>query len=63
MIHGIVNFRYELTLPVVVGNSDGKREFVGTVIDTGFDEFPSLPSESNRSTWITLANIQHSYLG
>ena len=45
MIHGVVNFRYELTLPVVVGNSDGIREFVSTVIDTGFDGFLSLPSE------------------
>jgi clan AA aspartic protease len=45
MIHGVVNFRYELTLPIVVGNSNGKREFVNTVIDTGFDGFLSLPSE------------------
>jgi clan AA aspartic protease len=49
MIHGVVNFRYELTLPIVVGNSNGQREFVNTVIDTvidtGFDGFLSLPSE------------------
>jgi predicted aspartyl protease len=45
MIHGVVNFRYELTLSLVVGNSNGKREFVNTVIDTGFDGFLSLPSE------------------
>jgi clan AA aspartic protease len=45
MIHGIVNFRYELTLPLVVGNSAGQREFVNTVIDTGFDGFLSLPPE------------------
>jgi clan AA aspartic protease len=45
MIHGIVNFRCELTLPIVVGNSNGQREFVNTVIDTGFDGFLSLPSE------------------
>ena len=44
MIHGVVNFRYELTLPIVVGNSNGRREFVNTVIDTGFDGFLSLPS-------------------
>jgi clan AA aspartic protease len=45
MIHGVVNFRYELTLPIVVGNANGQREFVNTVIDTGFDGFLSLPSE------------------
>ena len=44
MIHGVVNFRYELTLPVVVGNSIEQREFVNTVIDTGFDGFLSLPA-------------------
>jgi clan AA aspartic protease len=45
MIHGVVNFRHELTLPLAVGNSTGQREFVNTVIDTGFDGFLSLPSE------------------
>lgn len=45
MIHGVVNFRYELTLPLVIGNSNGQQEFVNTVIDTGFDGFLSLPSE------------------
>lgn len=45
MIQGVVNFRYELTLPLVVGNSIGEREFVNTVIDTGFDGFLSLPLE------------------
>jgi clan AA aspartic protease len=45
MIHGVVNFRYELTLSLVVGNSNGQREFTHTVIDTGFDGFLSLPSE------------------
>ncbi|NJM74601.1 MAG: clan AA aspartic protease [Acaryochloridaceae cyanobacterium RU_4_10] len=45
MIHGVVNFRYELTLPLMVGNSNEQREFVNTVIDTGFDGFLSLPSE------------------
>jgi predicted aspartyl protease len=45
MIHGVVNFRYELTLPIVVGNSNRQREFVNTVINTGFDGFLSLPSE------------------
>lgn len=45
MIYGVVNFRYELTLPLVVGNSNGQRDMINTVIDTGFDGFLSLPSE------------------
>ena len=45
MIRGAVNFRYELTLPLVVGNSDGQREFINTVIDTGFDGFLTLLPE------------------
>jgi clan AA aspartic protease len=45
MIYGVVNVRHELTLSVVVGNSNGQREFINTVIDTGFDGFLSLPSE------------------
>jgi clan AA aspartic protease len=45
MIHGVVNLRREATLPLVIGNSDGKREVIDTVIDTGFDGFLSLPSE------------------
>jgi hypothetical protein len=48
MIHGVVNFRYELTLSLVIGNSNGQREFVNTVIDTGFD---------------ALENFQYSDLG
>jgi predicted aspartyl protease len=45
MIQGVVNFRYELMLPLVVGDSTGQREFINTGIDTGFDGFLSLPSE------------------
>ncbi|WP_043996853.1 clan AA aspartic protease [Microcystis aeruginosa] len=46
MIHGVVNLRREATLFLVVGNySSGQREFINTVIDTGFDGFLSLPSE------------------
>lgn len=36
MIHGVVNFRYELTLPLASYNSNGQREFVNTLIDTEF---------------------------
>jgi len=45
MIYGVVNLRREATIPLVVGNSSGNREFINTVIDTGFDGFLSLPSE------------------
>ncbi|MGA0200923.1 MAG: clan AA aspartic protease [Prochlorotrichaceae cyanobacterium] len=45
MIHGVVNFRYELTLSLVVGNLNGQRELINTIIDTGFDGFLSLPSD------------------
>ena len=37
--------RREATLPLVIGNSNGQRQFIDTVIDTGFDGFLSLPSE------------------
>ena len=30
MILGVVNFRYELTLPLVVSRSDEEREFAST---------------------------------
>ncbi len=45
MIYGVVNLRREATLPVVVSSSNGQREVINTVIDTGFDGFLSLPSE------------------
>jgi clan AA aspartic protease len=44
MIYGVVNLRCEATLPLVVGNSNGQRQLIDTVIDTGFDGFLSLPS-------------------
>jgi clan AA aspartic protease len=40
-----VNLRREATFSLVVGNLDGQRQFIDTVIDTGFDGFLSLPSE------------------
>jgi clan AA aspartic protease len=46
MIQGVVNLRREATLPLVIGNSTGQREVIDTVIDTGFDGFLSLPSET-----------------
>jgi predicted aspartyl protease len=45
MIYGVVNFRREATLPLVVGNLSGQRQVIDTVIDIGFDGFLSLPSE------------------
>ena len=38
--------RREATLSLVVGNSSGQRQVIDTVIDTGFDGFLSLPSET-----------------
>jgi predicted aspartyl protease len=63
MIHGVVNFRYELTLPIVVGNSNGEREFVNTVIDTGFDGFLSLPSEIIVRLGLPWRTSKHSDIG
>jgi hypothetical protein len=34
MIYGVVNWRREATLPLVVANSIGQREVIKTVIDT-----------------------------
>jgi clan AA aspartic protease len=45
MMQGVVNLRREATFSLVVGNLDGKRQFINTVIDTGFDGFLSLPSD------------------
>lgn len=39
-----MNLRREATLSLVVGNSSDQREFINTVIDTGFDGFLSLPN-------------------
>jgi predicted aspartyl protease len=37
--------RREATLPLLIGNSNGQRQLINTIIDTGFDGFLSLPSE------------------
>lgn len=44
MIYGVVNLRREAMLPLVVGNADGQRQVIDTVIDTEFSGFLSLPS-------------------
>ncbi|MCY7277347.1 MAG: clan AA aspartic protease [Phormidesmis sp. CAN_BIN44] len=44
MIYGVVNLRREATLPIVIGNSNGQRQVIDTVIDTGFNGLLSLPS-------------------
>lgn len=44
MMQGVVNMRREATIPLVLANSDSQRQFVDTVIDTGFDGFLSLPA-------------------
>jgi predicted aspartyl protease len=46
MIYGVVNLRREATLSLVISNSSGQREVIDTIIDTGFDGFLSLPSET-----------------
>jgi clan AA aspartic protease len=46
MMHGVVNLRREATFSLVVGNLDGQRQFISTVIDTGFDGFLSLPADT-----------------
>lgn len=45
MMQGVVNLRREATFSLVVGNLDGQRQFINTVVDTGFDGFLSLPAE------------------
>ncbi len=36
MIYGVVNVRREATLSLVIGNSNGQRQVIDTVVDTGF---------------------------
>lgn len=44
MMQGVVNRRCEATLPLVVGNTNGQRQVIDAVIDTGFNGFLTLPS-------------------
>jgi predicted aspartyl protease len=44
MMQGVVNLRREVTLTVIVGNSNRKLQAIEAVIDTGFNGFLSLPS-------------------
>lgn len=44
-MQGVVNFRREATLTVVVGNSNRQLQAIEAVIDTGFNGFLSLTSE------------------
>jgi clan AA aspartic protease len=44
MMQGVVNLRCEATLAVVIGNSDGQRQVIDTVVDTGFNGSLTLPS-------------------
>jgi clan AA aspartic protease len=46
MMQGVVNLRREATFSLVVGNLDGQKQFINTVIDTGFDGFLSLPADT-----------------
>ena len=44
MIRGVVNPRWEATLSIVVRSSNGKKQSIDAVIDTGFSGFLTLPS-------------------
>lgn len=44
MMQGVVNELNEATLPLVIGNTEGKRQLINAVIDTGFNGFLTLPS-------------------
>jgi clan AA aspartic protease len=46
MMQGVVNLRREATFSIVVGNLDGQKQFINTVIDTAFDGFLSLPVDT-----------------
>lgn len=43
MMQGIVNRNYDVTIRIVVGNSESERQVIDAVIDTGFTGFLTLP--------------------
>ena len=44
MMQGFINARCEAILPLVIGNENGQRQIINTLIDTGFNGFLTLPS-------------------
>ena len=44
MMQEVVNQRCEATLPLVLGNTNGQRQVIDAVIDTGFNGLLTLPS-------------------